>query len=358
MRAVIILCALSVVGCFRREPSVEILTPAGGTKITDHQPIALTALVRDTNLDRIEIAVDGVELDESVSVTPSPRDGTCDSCTYHLLWPGLDVREGAHVVSVEAFEPGFSEPIATNDIELVFDDIPELASASPDPDEDLLGVGTVNIQLAVLERGEATVKLAIDGAPVDTKSNASCRGAAGCDFSFTWDTKTLPAGEHLLHFTITDADGHHIEDTRRVKLDDLVKVTSMEVTNTIDHSGALEIEVYVFDDTTNAFLGCAGSAHGLGPVDVSDVRYAVDAQLVNVSDLPLRASELGTHPIRFEVWEDDDDPVCPTPLNPNGNDLVGKGPAKTVAQWKVADAPVAFGNVKELAIVIDRPLTR
>ena len=41
-----------------------------------------------------------------------------------------------------------------------------------------------------------------------------------------------------------------------------------------------------------------------------------------------------------------------------GNNLVGSSPARTLAQWKATPGPYAFGNVTELSLAFDRPLTR
>ncbi|MEO8699574.1 MAG: hypothetical protein ABI867_05995 [Kofleriaceae bacterium] len=197
-------------------------------------------------------------------------------------------------------------------VELAFDDIPEVLAISPDNDEDLLGVGTVHVVAQVLDRGEASVKLEIDGVDAGTKTNTECLAADGCAFEFLWDTSVIAAGSHSLKLTISDADGHAKVETRTVRIDDLLKITSMNVT-AIDDGGLLEMEVYLYDNATNALLGCAGSAHGLGPVNAADVRYAVDAILINPSGQKLRVKDLANKSIRFEVREDDDAPVCPTP---------------------------------------------
>jgi hypothetical protein len=239
---------------------------------------------------------------------------------------------------------------------MIFDDVPEFTVITPQEDEDLLGVGTVHVEVGVLERGTATIKLDIDGIEADTKTSDECASAVGCTLSYTWDTAALGAGLHELHVIATDNKGNTVEDTRSVELDDTIDVSSLQVTGQTD-SGTLEIEVYVFDNMTNQFLGCAGTVAGLGPVDASGIRYAVDAQLIDTTGAPLHAQDLTAHAVRFEVWEDDDNPVCPSVLDPNGNDLVGASPAKSLATWKTTPT-TTFGNVTELAIQIGRPLSR
>jgi len=349
MRWTVLVC---LVGCNFANPSVEITSPPDGTVITDHGSSLIELKAWDVTLDRVELAVDGVTLDENLSVSPRLDGRDCDPCNVKIVWPTKQIGEGLHVISAFVFDDG--DNAGVGDVALTFDDAPEIVTAQPQ-DEDLEGVGNVNVRLDVLERGPLTVDLAIDGASVGTKSNESCRNS-GCSLTWPWDTSTLPAGPHELHWTATDSHGHKTEATHTVQLDDIVQVKAITVTNTVDDVAPLEIEVYVYDNVTGAMLGCAGSAHGLGGVDISDQHYAVSATLVDAMGT-LGASKLATNAVRFEVWEDDDQPVCPTTLNPQGNDLVGSSAAKTLTDWKATTTPFSFGNVPELQIAIGRPLT-
>lgn len=143
--------------------------------------------------------------------------------------------------------------------------------------------------------------------------------------------------------------GNTIRNTRTVHVDDAVKITSIEVTG-IDEQPTMEIEVYLYDDTTNELLGCAGSANGLLAVDHPDVHYAVDARLIDASGNPLHGSDIASRMLRFEVWEDDDGPVCPTPISPTGNNLVAKSAGASYEAWKGRSTPAAFGTVARHAV--------
>jgi hypothetical protein len=354
MRMGHLLLVVVTAGCqFSGNPRVDITSPDDNANIAGHGSSQITVEVWDMEATSFDILVDGERLTENLSVAPRPDGRDCAPCTFHITWPTASVGEGLHVVTAAVYDQTGDSYV--DDVALTFDDIPEITGASPQ-DEDLRGVGMVDVQLELVERGTVTVELAIDGVSAGTRSNESCR--AGCMLGWPWDTRDLPAGSHELAFTATDAHGNQAQAKHIVELDDIVRVTAIEVDNIVDDVDPLEIEVYLYDDVTNTLIGCAGSAHGLGGVDVSGVRYVVDATLVNLQNTDLALHELGTHPVRFEVWEDDDAPVCPAILNPQGNDLVGNGPAKTADEWKANAEPLVFGNVGELSLAFDRPLTR
>jgi hypothetical protein len=352
MRPAVLGCLLA--GCLfeNRHPDLRISSPTTGDRITGHDAVQIGVAVDDVDVEDFALRVDG-EVVSDFSVSPSPEGRRCSPCQFTITWAASTVREGRHVISVHALES--NDIRASDGLELAFDDTPEIVGISPDPDADLTGVGTLAVGITVIERGTATVDLELDGTPFATRSNSDCNGS-GCAFQIEVDTSALAPGPHELHATVSDGNGHVTEDTRTITVDDMIKVTSLQVTATSE-GGILEIEVYVFDDTTNELLGCAGSANGTGPVDASDVHYVIDAHLIHVSGgRLLRGDDLAGRSIRFEVWEDDDDPVCPVFPAPAGNDLVGKSAGQTVAAWKDGASPAAFGNVVELAYLIGRPL--
>lgn len=357
MRWALLWTSLLLNGCFlltNEQPDLVIQSPSPGARVTDHEPVTLFVAIDDVDqLEDLRLIVDGIEQSDVV-VSPTPSGQNCNPCELRVTWAALNVKEGLRVIGIQAINGGGRSPGAA--VEMIFDDVPELAFVTPQDHEDLLGVGGVRVEVAVIERGVATIDLEIDGVPAAREISNECLSASGCSLVYDWDTSALAAGPHDLHITVTDNQGNVLEDTRTVELDDTIDLTSLQVTNIVDESGTLEIEVYLFDATTNQLLGCAGSAHGTGPVDTADTLYAIAARLVNPTGDTLRGSDLEGRSLRFEVWEDDDAPVCPTPPNPNGNDFVGASPGKTVAEWKATPQPIAFGNVTELGFSIGRPL--
>jgi hypothetical protein len=358
----VLLASLLCGGCFlfpERNPELRIHSPAGGTLIDDHEPIQIFVDVFDMNLDDLRLTVDGVPVPNIVA-SPSANGQFCEACEIRVTWGGFEAKEGLHVIGIDAVSDGTIE--ASDTLDLIFEDEPEIVRISPARDADLAGFGMVRVEVDVIERGRATMKLDIDGVEATVRDSNECNRAQGCQLTYAWDTSQLAAGTHELHITITDDDGHTIEDTRSVTLDDVIQVTGLGVTGVYDEDTAtLELEVYAFDADTNAFLGCAGSKHGLANADVSDVMYEVDAVLVKAGSDPsgepvfLRGSDLATRTIRFEVWEDDDLPTCPSALEPIGNDLVGVSPARSYTEWRDTTQSIAFGNVTGLTLAVGRP---
>jgi hypothetical protein len=359
MRAIAIVIGIGVTGCIfpendPPEPSIAIVSPTNGYRVDHHDPIILQVEVTGgATVAELQLSVDG-EVEPNVAITPRPEGQLCDPCSFRLAWPATNVGEGTHVVQVSALPDRLGSPRDSDAIEMTFDDKPRMFGISPAPNGDLLGVGVAVVQVSVRERGQATATLAIDGVAQVPQTNDDCRGV-GCTFEWAWDTTGVATGEHLLELAVSDAHGHTVRDARTVHLDDLVKITSLEVTS-ISEAPTMEIEVYLFDDMTNELLGCAGSAHGLLAVDQPDVRYQVDARLISVAGTPLHGSDIADRMLRFEVWEDDDGPVCPTPISPTGNNLVGKSTGASYEAWKTRSDPASFGMVVELGTLFGRPI--
>jgi hypothetical protein len=335
-------------------PEIRIVSPANNATIAEHQPVSIRIAMKNAAVTGFDLRVDG-QPQSDFTISPTPTGTRCDACTFFVTWAALDVGESTHAIEVTALEGG---PAVTGSVTWNFVDTPQILATVPTANHDLLGVGSVNVTATVLERGTATVAVAIDGVAFGEQTSSDCRGA-GCQLAFpSWDTSTLAVGTHTVRFTVTDSHGARVIQTHTVRIDDLARVTSMHLAaGFVDESGTLEMEVYVFDNATNAFLGCAGSAHGMGPVNSPDIRYAIDARLVGPSSIPLRAADLGSKQLRFEVWEDDDNPVCPTLFDPNGNDFAGTAPVRTRAQWEASPTVMSFGSVVEMSVLFDRPIS-
>lgn len=338
------------------EPTIAIVSPTNGYVVDHHDPIIMQVEVTGgATVAEISLVVDGV-VDPSIAITPRPEGQVCDPCSFRIAWPATSVGEGSHVVQVSALADRLGSPREGDAIEMVFDDKPRIATITPAENADLLGVGMATVQLTVRERGQATATLAIDGVTQPPRTSDECRTVA-CTFEWPWDTSDATAGEHTLEFVVSDAQSHTVRETRTVFVDDAVKITSIQVTG-ISEAPTMEIEVYLFDDTTNELLGCAGSAHGLVGVDAPDIRYPVDARLISAAGTPLHGSDIASRTLRFEVWEDDDAPVCPTPISPAGNNLVGVSAGASYEAWKSRTTPAAFGMVVELGTLFGRPLSQ
>lgn len=359
MRLLLVVLALGACAA-PRDPAIVILSPDNGTVVTDHAPVKLTIETHDLQLRHLRFAVDGISNTESPTISPAPAGAQCDPCTFDVSWPALDVREGSHVITVQGFEQiADGVPDASADVMLAFDDAPEIVATAPSIDEELRGVGTVMASLEVIDRGSVTGTLELDGEPVATQASTG-RCSPRCLLTWAWDTRAIPAGSHELVFAAVDEGGKRTEQRTTVTFDDLVRITAMQVSGTLqDDPLPLEMEVYVYDDA-GKLLGCAGSMHGLAPVNDPGLRYEVSATLVDFANPSVAFGPLAAagRPFRFEVWEDDDQPVCPSMLDRTRNDLVGQGALRTDVQWKTAPSKQTFGSVIELSVAFERPLKR
>lgn len=336
--------AVCMTGCLAGD--LEITSPDDGQTIRNHLPIAFRVQTHGIEPWAFAIDVDGVRSTELVEVAPALGTG-CDDCSYTVSWPALDVGTGIHTITVAAVDDG-GAPIATADLDLVFDDEPEIRSMRPSG-TDLRGVGMATLGGTIFERGTLMIDLSIVGiGPLVHETRDDCRH--GCRLAYPWDTNDLPAGAYTFKLALEDDAGHRADASHTVLLDDIVRVTAIQVTNESDFS-LLDMEVHMFD-SANQFVGCAGNP-GLEGVDASNVHYDVNAPFITAEEMRLGGADIGDRAVRFEVWEDDAAP-CPSPAG-GSDDPLGATPARTLAEWKLVPQPMSFGTTTELAIEIGRP---
>lgn len=230
---------------------------------------------------------------------------------------------------------------------------PELHVFEPANGTELRGVEFAAVHIEYSDQSETDVTLLVDGVeiahPIGTCSDEVC------DVDATWDTSALSIGDHQLAVELRDIHGHITESVHTIWIDDVLTITSLQVQNIVDESGTLEIEVYAFDDATNEMIGCAGTKQGMGSVDQYGIDYPLDAIVIRTDSVLFATKDVADRLLRLEVWEDDDDPVCPVFPDPVGNDLVGVSPPRTVEDWR-RGGRTAFGNVVALGVAWTRTL--
>ncbi len=233
---------------------------------------------------------------------------------------------------------------------------PEVIDLTPEAGSEIRGVRVVPIQVVFSDDSDVTVHLLVDGFEIG-KRRIPC-GANRCGAEMLWDTVDADIGTHEIELVLIDANDNVTHETRSLWVDDVLKVTDIEVTGEVDESGTLEIEVYAFDDRTGDLLGCSGSRQGLAVVDASDIDYPITSLWINPAGYALDTRDVTGKPIRFEVWEDDDDPVCPAVPSMLGNNLIGTSDPYTVDEIRDMDGPMAFGRVTRLEVQWLRDLDR
>jgi uncharacterized protein (TIGR03382 family) len=231
---------------------------------------------------------------------------------------------------------------------------PEVHELTPLEGTEMRGVGYVNVHVEFSDESDVTLKLLADGYEVD-RLEPECSGDV-CTADAIWDNTGLPAGPHTLGIVLEDSHGNVAHRERDLLLEDVLAITSMQVDNIVDEYGSLEIEVYAFaEDTGGELIGCAGSRQRLDFVDSAGSRYQTEAVLIRPDQDLLADTDMGARRYRLEVWEDDDDPVCPVVPLAAGNDFLGASPAHTIDEWRQLDT-VSFGQVPELGVAWSRPL--
>jgi hypothetical protein len=228
-------------------------------------------------------------------------------------------------------------------------DPPELLDFQPGDQSDLRGVADISAWAVYRDESDVRARMFVDAEFVG-EGERRC-GESSCQATVDWSTVAFAPGAHDLSVSLEDAAGNVTSATHKVFFDDVLTVTSMRVSNIVDESGTLEIEVYAFDDT-DQMIGCAGSRHGLATVDNAGIEYDTEAVLILPTAQALGTVDVGARAFRLEVWEDDDAPVCPDILEPTLNNLVGRSPMYTVEQWGAMPL-MMFDDVTKLGVAWD-----
>ncbi|MFT3698206.1 MAG: hypothetical protein QM831_34005 [Kofleriaceae bacterium] len=231
---------------------------------------------------------------------------------------------------------------------------PVIAGVTPGDNVIMKGIGTMDVEVDV--RSDSPTVTGRLGLPGMASDPVTCQSDEICKLVWTGiDTTQVPSGAQTLEIHLRDESGNILDAEQAITFANAITVTKMEVTRESDDNAQLEMELYAFDDT-NVQTGCAGSKQGLGPVDYSNIEYPLSATLIDEQGDTLTPDAFGDRPFHFEAWEDDDDPVCPSILNPSGNNFIAATPAYTADQWASVTAPISFGNVTVLQLSVGRPL--
>jgi hypothetical protein len=332
-------------------PTIQILTPANNTLITHHDDVILTAAVGGNPVTAITLAVDGSNARADATISGVPADGNClEGCNVTVVWNADRMREGTHVIELGAL--GTGGDIATDIIDMRFEDVPEVVFVKPATDE-RRGAFRVDIEVRVIDRGPTPItgSLSIDGAVVQNLTQSDC--LTGCTITRVWDTATLAPRTYPLRAVATDGAGRSTTRQLDVAIGDIHYVSAISVTGEGD-LGSLEVEVHLRDAFTNTWLGCSGGNSGLAGVDSNNVTYTVAGWFIDAQRRAIGVEALAGRTLRFEVSEDDFN-ECPG-VNGSGDDAIGSSPPTPVAQ--LDNLNTAFGNVLALSTRRGRPLAR
>lgn len=233
------------------------------------------------------------------------------------------------------------------------EDPPVLAGMTPEDSLDTRGARAFTVVVGYTDESPVHVSMQIDGEE-QAAPEPECTDE-GCTAEAELVTAGLAIGDHELEVVLEDAAGNTTRAVRTISVDDILTITSLQVTGETDGAGPLELEVYAFTEA-GMLIGCAGSRHGLINADYSDIAYPLDASLINMMGDKLATLDLATSRIRLEVWEDDDEPVCPAEPALQGNTRIGASPAYTVEEWRAQAMPISFERVTALSVEWTRDL--
>ena len=326
-----------------RAPRVHVTAPRS---IDSPGEIVLDATVRG-DVGRLELELDGEPVRARPAIDRALPLHCDDDCAITLRWDSDEARVGRHDLAVIAYDDGDRRGTAHVAIDVADRVHAELARPGS---MDLRGVRTATVVLHARYRGGVTGTVAIDQrAPIETKA-PDCRD--GCELSFAVDVSTL-TGPHALAWTVTDDAGKtSVRGGARVLTGDVPYVAGIRVTGEKDGPGTrLEIEAHLEDADTGAWLGCAGAAQGMEPVDFDDRDYTVRAWFVARDGTPIGMDDLAGKKIKVHVIEDDSQP-CPGPIARDDDDL---GTSRAAPAEALSELKGGFGEVVELSMQIGRP---
>ncbi len=341
------LVLVALVGC--TDSSVEITSPTSSEVVVGHGFVELKVTVLDSTVTSLVVDVDRTRA--PFEVFPPSDLGSCTMCEFVARLPAYEITPGTRVIRVEARGP--SGGLGSDDVTIEVDGSPDVRRIAPASILDLRGVATLTLAYEVFARDPVAISIAPDGIQGIGIAAAMCRG--GCRLDHVWSIGS-PGWHDVIVTAISDGAQARLRES--LNFVEAVRVASISVSNVFDF-GSLDLEVFLFEDATNKFLGCAGQDSGLGAADENLKTYQVDADLLSPSGALLELSSLPTTALRFEVWENDDPDECLTGPNTSGGDtLVGASPALTLAQWKTQHTPLSFGRVSTFEAVVGLRLAR
>lgn len=354
---VVTLGLLGAGGCFHNPPpEVSILSPEPSKVITDYDPIDVQVMASDdSDIDRLELWIDDELVGELVGEELVTGDECKRGCILTIPWFTAESPEGEHTLMVIVEDDEGARTVARRQMKL--EDTPTLV-LTPADNSNMTGAGDITVSFSMLDRSQLDVEFRIDGelAPgVPTRTQGTC--GLGCSIGYEWSTFAVAEGEHELSVTAVDAFGREVTATSLVLIGDIAYVSSIEVTNEFDGADRLEVEVHLFDATTNEFLGCAGEVNGLEAVDGNNINYPVLAPFFHEArngSVPL--SELTSRSLKLWVVEDDGFPPCPGPPA-GGDDTIGMSAPFAGANLGSMGS-MSFGSVVNLTLNTGRPFRR
>ncbi|HUQ05031.1 MAG TPA: hypothetical protein VM261_21155 [Kofleriaceae bacterium] len=332
-------------------PVFEILTPADNTLVTHHELVPITGRVTGNPVAGFDLTVDGQAAPGLLQVSGLPVGGDCYAgCNLTFNWDADAMREGTHTAQITARDD--TGLTSADSVMIRFEDAPQITFLRPGGGESR-GATLTTVQVGIVDRGPGSISatLSIDGAVVLPATYLDC--LAGCTMTHAWNTASLAAGVHTLSVTASDSVGHTTTTSQEVIIADIPYISQINVRED-DGFGTLEVEVHLYDASTDQWLGCSGDEFGLANVATGDTLYNVQAWFVDANSRPLGVDQLAGRQLRVRVTEDD---FAECPARPSSDD-------DEIADWEPISAAslvnlsTSHGDALQLTTRTGRILSR
>ncbi|MEX2502341.1 MAG: Ig-like domain-containing protein, partial [Trueperaceae bacterium] len=187
-----------------REVRAFLTSPTGGVVSGDVDVIAVVE-TRNVNSRRVSFFLDGTLIDEEPTIESMPSTGEFVRQRYTVSWDTTEFADGDVEVSVVA-ETGDGVVSATASVEVTVanEDVvdPDLSWMAPASDSTVSGA-------AVTLQVEATDDVGVDSVRFYVSGSLVGDGvAAGDEFSFDWDSTSVPDGSVSIEARASDAAGN------------------------------------------------------------------------------------------------------------------------------------------------------
>ncbi len=189
---------ISVVVPDTKPPVVRITSPADGSWAGMSTMIAADAADADSGIARVEIYVDGALI---AAPSAAPYGATWDSSTATL---------GAHAIAAKAIDnQGNWATVVVQVNATAADKTPPVVTlTAPAEGSTASGATLVSASATDSETAVQRVEFSVDGVLISTDTSSP--------YSLTWDSSTVPAGQHTVQATAYDVAGNAASSSARV----------------------------------------------------------------------------------------------------------------------------------------------
>ena len=185
-------------------PVISAVVPADGSLTNDNTPM-ISFTVTDSNLDVVELYVDGTKI--TSGLTNVSADYTC---TPTDVLDGDVLTEGSHSFKINATDSAGNELVVIRNF--VVDTTDPVVSSIVPADGSATNDNTPTISFSVTETNLDVVELYVDGTKITS-------GLTNSDNDYTYTSSALTDGSHSFKINVTDEVGNGLVVSRNFVVD-------------------------------------------------------------------------------------------------------------------------------------------